>query len=87
MHFGKLWIMKSPMKHEVMKLEIVNKKITLQVQSSNSSLQWYPKLVWDLWITHHCPCQKTKEKKLLTTSPQTWKNYATTSSCKKNEKD
>jgi hypothetical protein len=29
---------------------------------------------------------KNQEKKLLTTSPQTWKNYATTSSCKKNEK-
>jgi hypothetical protein len=30
------------MKHEVMKLQIVNqKKITLQVQSSSSILQWY----------------------------------------------
>jgi hypothetical protein len=61
--FGELWITKSPMKHKVMKLEIVNQKITLQVQSSNTILQWYPKLVWDLWITHHCPCQKTNKKR------------------------
>jgi hypothetical protein len=47
-----------------MKFQIVNKKkITFQVQSSNSILQWYPKLVWDLWITHHCPYQKTNKKR------------------------
>ncbi len=36
--FGELWIMKSSMKHKVMKLEIVNKKITLQVQSFKLNL-------------------------------------------------
>jgi hypothetical protein len=89
--FGELWILKSLMKHEVMKLQIVNKKNHITSTKFKLNLAMVSKTcLGSLDHTSLSLSKKPRKKeaqKLLATSCQTWKNYATTSPCKQNEKD
>lgn len=49
--------------HETLNCQ--QKKSHYKYKVQTQSLQWYPKHAWDLWITYHCPCQKTNKKKRL----------------------